>query len=198
MTFYGEGALGAVTFTGRGECRYAKRDYPEQGLLVMRCFLDLSDISGGRIGGQLTTNTMNSRNNLGDKTDPLGYTQSSIATIRLWKPAPAQSLPTITSKQTKAMLIRPAGWGAYWSKCVDGNTGVSDLLFETRGEKVSVKIHTPHFNSRCEREVTIASDVVNYSGCLDPAITVRFDPNDHEYPFKGKGANCSEYKLKAK
>jgi hypothetical protein len=86
MTFYAEGGLGTVTFAGRGECRYAKRDYPEEGMIVMRCFLDLSDISGGRIGGQLTTNTMNSRNAFGDKTDPAGYTQSSIATIRLWRP----------------------------------------------------------------------------------------------------------------
>ena len=85
MLFYGEGALGTTTFTGLGECRTAKRDYPEQGMRVMRCFLDLSGISGGRIGGQLTTNTMNSRKALGDQTDPPGYTQSSMATIRLWK-----------------------------------------------------------------------------------------------------------------
>ena len=85
MTFYAEGALATITLTGRGECRNAKRDYPEQGMIVMRCFLDLSDISGGRIGGQLTTNTINSRSAFGDKTDPPGYTQSSIATIRLWR-----------------------------------------------------------------------------------------------------------------
>lgn len=86
ITFYAEGALGTVTFTGRGECRTVKQGYPEPGMIVMRCFLDLSDVSGGRIGGQLTTNSMASRKDLGDKTDPLGYTQSSIATIRLWKP----------------------------------------------------------------------------------------------------------------
>ena len=84
-TFYAEGVLGTITFTGRGECRTAKRDYPEPGMVVQRCFLDLSDVSGGRVGGQLTTNTMGSRNVLGDKTDPPGYTQPSIATIRLWK-----------------------------------------------------------------------------------------------------------------
>ena len=84
--FYAEGALGTVTFTGRGECRNAKLAYPEAGINVVRCFLDLSDVSGGRIGGQLTTNSITSRNNLGDKTDPPGYTQASIATIRLWRP----------------------------------------------------------------------------------------------------------------
>ncbi len=84
-SFYAEGALGTVTFTGRGECRTAKRDYPEPGLRVQRCFLELSDLPSGYAGGQMTTNTINSRKDLGDKTDPPGYTQASIATVRLWK-----------------------------------------------------------------------------------------------------------------
>ena len=84
-SFYAEGVLGTVTFTGRGECRTAKRDYPESGMAVTRCFLELSGLPEGYVGGQLTTNTINSRNVLGDKTDPPGYTQASIATIRLWK-----------------------------------------------------------------------------------------------------------------
>ena len=83
--FYVEGALGAIAFTGRGECRAAKRDFPEPGMTVTRCFLDLSDLPDGYVGGQLTTNTLGSRQPIGDQTDPPGYTQSSIATIRLWK-----------------------------------------------------------------------------------------------------------------
>ena len=84
-TFYAEGALGAVTFTGRGECRSVRQDFPEPGMTVYRCFLELSDLPGGYVGGQLTTNTMGSRNALGDETDPPGYTQPSIATIRVWR-----------------------------------------------------------------------------------------------------------------
>jgi len=84
-SFYAEGALGAVTFTGRGECRTAKRDYPEPGIVVARCFLELSDLPSGYVGGQLTTNTITSRIRLGDKSDPPGYTQASIATVRLWR-----------------------------------------------------------------------------------------------------------------
>ena len=85
FNFYGEGALGTATFTGRGECRVVKQDYPEPGIQFLRCFLDLSDLPKGYVGGQLTTSSINSRNVLGDKSDPLGYTQPSIATIRLWK-----------------------------------------------------------------------------------------------------------------
>jgi hypothetical protein len=85
FNFYGEGALGTATFTGRGECRVVKQDYPEPGIQFLRCFLDLSDLPKGYVGGQLTTSSINSRNVLGNKSDPPGYTQPSIATIRLWK-----------------------------------------------------------------------------------------------------------------
>ena len=85
FSFYSEGVLGAVAFVGRGECRTVKRDYPEPGLAFQRCFLELGGLPDEYVGGQLTTNTIISRNVLGDKTDPPGYTQPSIATIRLWK-----------------------------------------------------------------------------------------------------------------
>jgi hypothetical protein len=83
--FYAEGTLGDVPFTGRGECRTMRRDYPEPGMSVQRCFMELSGLPAAYVGGQLTTNTVGSRNALGDRTDPPGYTQPSIATIRLWK-----------------------------------------------------------------------------------------------------------------
>ena len=83
--FYAEGALGDVPFTGRGECRTAKQDYPEPGITVYRCFLELRDLPREYQGGQLTTNTVISRQGIGEASDPPGYTQPSIATVRLWK-----------------------------------------------------------------------------------------------------------------
>lgn len=84
-TFYAEGALGGVSFTGRGECRTAKQDYPEPGVTVYRCFLELRDLPREYQGGQLTTNTVVSRQGIGELSDPPGYVQPSIATVRLWK-----------------------------------------------------------------------------------------------------------------
>lgn len=84
INFYGEGFLGRTPFKGLGECR-RRRDLPEPGLVATNCFLNLSGLPSQFVGGLLTTNTMNSRKNLGMETDPRGYTQSSIATIRLWK-----------------------------------------------------------------------------------------------------------------
>ena len=85
INFYAEGALGGVSFTGRGECRTAKQDYPEPGVTVYRCFLELRDLPREYQGGQLTTNTVVSRQGIGELSDPPGYVQPSIATVRLWK-----------------------------------------------------------------------------------------------------------------
>jgi hypothetical protein len=85
INFYAEAVLAGVTFTGRGECRMAKPDYPEPGITVYRCFLELRDLPSDYRGGQLTTNTVASRQNIGESSDPRGYVQPSIATVRLWK-----------------------------------------------------------------------------------------------------------------
>ena len=83
--FYAEGVLGEVSFTGVGECRVARRDYPEPGMTVYRCFLELRGLPSGYVGGQLTTNTVASRQPVGEASDPAGYVQPSIATVRLWR-----------------------------------------------------------------------------------------------------------------
>ena len=59
--------------------------FPEAGLYPVHCHLKLSGMPMPYVGGLLTTNTMTSNARLGGETDPAGYTQASIATIRLWK-----------------------------------------------------------------------------------------------------------------
>ena len=85
LHFYGDILLGGTAFRGIGECHQVKTDFPERGLNVFNCFLDLSGLPDQYGGGLLTTNSMTSLKNLGMETDPRGYTQSSIATIRLWR-----------------------------------------------------------------------------------------------------------------
>jgi hypothetical protein len=88
QNFYAEGALGDATFKGRGECLVYKDDYPEPGIISLRCFLHLSGLPAPYMAGELTTNSIRSRNVLGGVSDPPGYTQPSIATIRLWRKRP--------------------------------------------------------------------------------------------------------------
>jgi len=91
FTWYAEGTLGSTPFKGVGECHGAKPDFPEQGMGTVSCFLRLSGLPSEYVGGLLTTNTMWSRKDQGMETDPPGYTQASIATIRLWRKLDAPS-----------------------------------------------------------------------------------------------------------
>lgn len=85
LEFYGDGTINEVTFKGFGDCIISKSDFPEKGVNVLRCYLDLRGLPEQYVGGQLTTNSITSKNRLGTQSDPSGYTQISIATIRLWK-----------------------------------------------------------------------------------------------------------------
>ena len=87
LNFYGEGELAGIRFTGSGRCTSLKTDAPEQGLTESTCFLHLGGLKDPYTGGLLTTNTLRSRNIIGDKSDPPGYLQPSIATVRLWRRA---------------------------------------------------------------------------------------------------------------
>jgi hypothetical protein len=88
--FYLDLLLGGTTLKGIGECHRLKKDFPERGMAVINCVLELSDPSYRYVGGLLTTNTMFSLKPVGEQTDPPGYTQPSIATIRLWKKRAAE------------------------------------------------------------------------------------------------------------
>jgi len=83
--FYAEIKLGSLSFRGSGECLALAVDFPETGLYPVRCQLTLSGLAAPYVGGLLTTNTLTSKAPFGPRSDPPGYTQASIATIRLWK-----------------------------------------------------------------------------------------------------------------
>ena len=88
QSFYAEIRLGAIFLRGTGECQALLIDFPEPGLFPVRCHLVLSGLPAPFVGGLLTTNTLASRAAFGGASDPPGYTQASIATIRLWKAWP--------------------------------------------------------------------------------------------------------------
>ena len=85
QNFYAEVRLGALSFRGVGECLALAVDFPQAGLFPVRCQLVLSGLPAPYVGGLLTTNTITSKAGFGGDTDPPGYTQASIATIRLWR-----------------------------------------------------------------------------------------------------------------
>lgn len=84
-SFYAEGVMAGVSATGKGKCTAVAADFPEPGITTSRCFLVLSNLPPPYVSGLLTTNSIRSRQPIGDLTDPPGYIQPSIATIRLWR-----------------------------------------------------------------------------------------------------------------
>lgn len=85
QNFYAEVSLGAVDLHGSGECVALLADVPEPGLYGVRCHLLFRDLPAPYTAGLLTTNTLTSKTAFGSDTDPPGYTQASIATLRLWR-----------------------------------------------------------------------------------------------------------------
>src|SRR5262245_32474421 len=89
LNFWTDGTLTGVSFNAIGTCTERSSDFPETGLRMFSCYQDLKNLSGGYIGGTLTTNTISSLQLIGEESNPPGYTQASIATVRLWKPRSA-------------------------------------------------------------------------------------------------------------
>jgi hypothetical protein len=85
QNFFAEIELGSLSLRGRGECVAVLIDFPEPGLFSVRCQLILDGLPAPFTGGLLTTNTITSSARFGGDTEPSGYTQASIATIRLWR-----------------------------------------------------------------------------------------------------------------
>jgi hypothetical protein len=85
LSFYAEAVVHGISWIGRGECQKTRSDFPEAGFAVYVCHLDIAGLPEGYVGGQLSTNTVISRRPVGMQSDPAGYAQPSIATVRLWK-----------------------------------------------------------------------------------------------------------------
>jgi hypothetical protein len=84
-SFYFEGKIGQISISGSGPCAVTGADFPQVGLSTASCRVIIRSVSAPYVGGQLTTNTLGSRAVLGGQTDPRGYTQQSVATLRLWR-----------------------------------------------------------------------------------------------------------------
>lgn len=82
---YGDLEINGIKGKAFGTCRTTRTDFPEPGINLFACAFDLFDLTSGHLGGQLTTNSLTSGELFGTRTKPEGYTQVSIATIRLWR-----------------------------------------------------------------------------------------------------------------
>ena len=82
---YGEAVINGIAAKASGKCRTAKRDFPEKGVNLFGCLFELYNLPADYAGGQLTTNSLSTSQLFGTQSAPEGYTQVSIATVRLWR-----------------------------------------------------------------------------------------------------------------
>lgn len=86
VSFYGQGHLDNLPFSGAGACVVSKARFPVPETTTIRCFLELGGLPERYVGGLLTTNTLIPVSPGPDFTGTVpGYTSASIATIRLRK-----------------------------------------------------------------------------------------------------------------
>lgn len=86
VNFYLETNLNGLAISGRGECAVVLANQPEKNMYVSRCAVPLKVASDAYAGGLLVTSSMTTNEvTFGLQTNPPGYTQVSIATIRLWR-----------------------------------------------------------------------------------------------------------------
>lgn len=125
-----------------------------------------------------------------------------IASLLAVAPVVAQVPATVgPAPDIKAMLLGTSTWRADWKGTSPSNvfeSGITEIMFEARGDKVVATLRNITFSQSCERDVTMTTGVVKFDGCNVKDVTLRFDPNDREYPFKGKSAKNFEWTLKRK
>ncbi len=105
--------------------------------------------------------------------------------------------PTQETDKMMDSLLRPTGWRAEWQG--PGGAGVTEVIFQRQAETLIAKIRlvTP-FEMTCENPVTVGPDTVTFDGCRDPAVTLTFNANDKDIPFRGKSPRGYEWQLRAK
>lgn len=108
----------------------------------------------------------------------------------------AQEKTAVDKDKVKAILLEQEKWIGEIDHPTYG-PAEGDYVFEDRGKKMIVKIHSPSYKITCERKIKIKSNGFKMTGCNVGIAFMFYDPNDPIYPFKTKGDNL-EYDLKLK
>ena len=90
LNFYLEGQIAALPVAGSGNCNLVRPDYPEPGIATFQCSIALRGLPPPYVGGLLATSSIVSKAVIGGETDPPGYVQASISTMRLWRTKSAE------------------------------------------------------------------------------------------------------------
>ena len=114
-------------------------------------------------------------------------------------PSETTSLP-IGVEAIKGMLTGNKQWTFYWDRAplgrprlgstTSGRSASATLEFMRVGLRLIGHAHSDHVHhGECEFEVTVSEDGFTFVGCWGSDKSMKYDPNDREYPFKGRTDN---------
>jgi hypothetical protein len=83
--FYGITNFDTLSSISIGTVNRGPTNFPAPGLTESWVKAQVVSATNGYFGGLFTANSIASLNTFGDETNPPGYVQSSIATLRLWR-----------------------------------------------------------------------------------------------------------------
>lgn len=104
----------------------------------------------------------------------------------LWMFYSACLSATADSQTLMGVLLRPNGWSVDWSG--PGGTGLSDVTFELRSDRIFAKISVikpVDYATKCENPVTVGTNSVTFDGCYEPNVRLYFSPTDPEFALRG-------------
>lgn len=99
-------------------------------------------------------------------------------------PAAAQTADAVRA----ALLAPPNGWTMTWPQAQSPWTGVGNVVFGARGDRLVARIDNHTGNVGCERDVTVTAEGARFDLCRETGLVLRHQPQDAEIPFRGRTA----------
>lgn len=107
-----------------------------------------------------------------------------LASALCISPAAAQ-----TADALREALVAPrSGWTMNWPQALSPWTGVGNVIFEARGDRLVALIENHTANVSCERDVTVMAEEVRFDLCRETGLVLRHSSQDREIPLRGRTA----------
>jgi hypothetical protein len=94
-----------------------------------------------------------------------------------------------TADSLREALVAPrSGWTMIWPQALPPWSGVGNVIFEARGDRLVALIENHSANVSCERDVTVTAEEVRFDLCRETGLMLRYQPQDREIPLRGRTA----------
>ena len=97
-------------------------------------------------------------------------------------PATAQTADALR----EALLAPPFGWTMSWPQPHPPWSGVGNVIFVIRGDRLAALVENETARVSCERDVTVTAEEVRLDLCREPGLVLKYQPQDKEIPLRGR------------